>query len=682
MTDAPLLPPALAEALNARGYESLTQVQSAVLEPETTGRDLLVSAQTGSGKTVGFGLAMAADLLDGADRLGPADAPMAIIVAPTRELAQQVSRELTWLYAQAGGKIATCVGGMDPREERRALARGAHIVVGTPGRLSDHIRRGNLLTSFVKVVVLDEADEMLDMGFREELEHILEGTPETRRSLLFSATVPKGIASLARKFQNDALRITTAAEKEQHIDIDYRALLVAPGDEENAIVNIIRHSDSESALVFCSTRNAVNHMLSRLNNRGFTVVSLSGELSQKERGNALAALRSGRARVCVATDVAARGLDLPNLDLVVHAEMPRDPQTLKHRSGRTGRAGRKGTSAMLVVPRARRRVERLLKDAKIEATWGKPPSADEINALDDARLLKAEQFTDPATESEAALAAKLIEAHGETAVAAAFVKLYRAGRSAPEDLRDVDDRPPRKDKRDRNERFEKNDRFDRNERGNRRERPERGPRETPPGFENARWVQLTVGRRKNAEARWILPLLCNSGKLSKSDIGAIRVNMNDTHIELKPGAVEKLMGALDDNGCLEKSLRVNELDGVPQQEAYDPRSSAPSQHGKPFRKQGGGSKPPFKGKSGDKPRYDKRKSEDRSERTSWSSDEAKPRKKDRHRNRPKVADASSNEGGERPYVKGKKKPYIKGPKTGAPSKAKLVKKSKKKPHTD
>ncbi len=257
-------------------------MQSSLIAPELAGQDLLVSAQTGSGKTVAFGLAMAADLLGDGPKFANADAPLALIVAPTRELAQQVARELTWLYASTGARLATCVGGMDMRDERKALARGAHIVVGTPGRLSDHIKRGSLVTSDMRVVVLDEADEMLDMGFRDELEHILQGTPETRRTLLFSATVPKGIAALAGRYQRNAVRVTTEAEQSQHVDIEYKALLVAPGDEENAIVNIVRHSDSESALVFCTTRAAVNKLMSRMGNRGFPVVALSGELSQKD----------------------------------------------------------------------------------------------------------------------------------------------------------------------------------------------------------------------------------------------------------------------------------------------------------------------------------------------------------------------------------------------------------------
>ena len=563
MTAQYALPPALAEALANRGYESLTQVQSAVIAPELAGQDLLVSAQTGSGKTVAFGLAMAAELLGEAERLPQADLPLALIVAPTRELAVQVARELTWLYAPAGARIATCVGGMDIRDERKALARGAHIVVGTPGRLSDHIRRESLDTTGVKVVVLDEADEMLDMGFREELEHILEGTPETRRTLMFSATVPKGIAALAARYQRDAVRVMTEGEKRQHGDIEYRALIVAPGDEENAIVNIVRASDSDSAIVFCTTRAAVNKLMSRMGNRGFPVVALSGELSQKERSNALQALRDGRARVCIATDVAARGLDLENLGLVIHADLPRDPATLLHRSGRTGRAGRKGVSALIVAPKARRRVERLLGDARIEASWGKPPSADDINALDDARLLSDPVFATEASPNEADLAARLLAEHGADAIARAFVLKARAGRSAPEELREVD-LTPSKSRRERTERD-----------GEPREPREKRGKAERRGFDDAVWVRLNVGRKKNAEARWILPVLCKIGGLSRDDIGAIRINPGDTHVELTREAADRFFGALGDGGTLEKGLRAEPMDGAPRPYEHRDRDDRP-----------------------------------------------------------------------------------------------------------
>ncbi len=231
---------ALKVALEKRGYETLTPVQREVSNPELENADLLVSAQTGSGKTVGFGIAIAENLLGGADEFDRADAPLGLVIAPTRELALQVKRELQWLYAEAGVVMASCVGGMDMRDERRALERGAHIVVATPGRLRDHIMRSSIDLSAIRAVVLDEADEMLDLGFAEDLEMILNATPETRRTLLFSATVPKGIANLAKQYQRDAIRITTLAEKSQHTDIQYQAIKVSKHDGENAIINVLR----------------------------------------------------------------------------------------------------------------------------------------------------------------------------------------------------------------------------------------------------------------------------------------------------------------------------------------------------------------------------------------------------------------------------------------------------------
>src|SRR5690606_20332830 len=249
----------LAAALTQRGYASLTAVQQAVLNPEAQGRDLLVSAQTGSGKTVAFGIAAAAELLDAAGALPVGTGPLALAIAPTRELALQVAAELTWLYAATGAGIATCVGGMDYRTERRALARGAQIVVGTPGRLRDHIERGSLDLSDLRVAVLDEADEMLDLGFREDLEAILRAAPESRRTLMFSATVPAAIEKLARDFQQNSLRVTAMGEARQHGDITYRALSIANRDRENAIFNLLRFYEARTAIVFCKTRANVNH---------------------------------------------------------------------------------------------------------------------------------------------------------------------------------------------------------------------------------------------------------------------------------------------------------------------------------------------------------------------------------------------------------------------------------------
>ncbi|HEY9012475.1 MAG TPA: DEAD/DEAH box helicase, partial [Devosia sp.] len=232
------LHPALAAALAARGYDTLTPVQSLMLE-QAPDADLLVSAQTGSGKTVAFGMAIAKTLLGDAQKFDAPAAPLALVIAPTRELALQVRRELDWLYAEAGVVTASCVGGMDQRTERRALERGAHIVIGTPGRLRDHITRGAFDLSAIRAVVLDEADEMLDLGFREDLEFILGAAPAERRTLMFSATVPKAIATLAETFQRDAIRVTATAATERHADIEYQLMLVQKDEREHAVINAL-----------------------------------------------------------------------------------------------------------------------------------------------------------------------------------------------------------------------------------------------------------------------------------------------------------------------------------------------------------------------------------------------------------------------------------------------------------
>ena len=518
----------LAQALALKGYEALTSVQDAVLAEGVAGRDLLVSAQTGSGKTVAFGLAIAPEVLSGQDVLLYADHPLALVIAPTRELALQVARELEWLYAGAGAKIATCVGGMDYRTEKRALERGAHIVVGTPGRLRDHIERRSLDLSGLKAAVLDEADEMLDLGFAEDLEFILAAAPEERRTLMFSATVPKEIEKLAGTFQKDALRIQAQGEAKQHVDIEYQALSVAVRDREHAIFNVLRFYDARTAIVFCKTRVNVNHLLARMGNRGFQVVALSGELSQQERTHALQALRDGRARVCIATDVAARGIDLPGLELVIHADLPSNSETLLHRSGRTGRAGKKGVSALIVTPAEYKKAQRLLAGAKVVAEWGSAPGADDVQAKDDLRILEHPSLTMPIGE-DVGIATDLLEQFGAEALAAAFVRLWREGRSAPEVLSTDLPVPPQSAPRERGE------------------------------FGPSVWFRISVGRAGRAEARWLLPKICDAGSIAKDGIGAIRVREDETFVQISEALASRFDGTIE----LDKGLTMERVEGEP-----------------------------------------------------------------------------------------------------------------------
>ncbi|SHH27702.1 ATP-dependent RNA helicase DeaD [Cognatiyoonia sediminum] len=636
MQDFSGLPHTLSTALSKKGYSGLTPVQQAVTDEGLRGSDLLVSAQTGSGKTVGFGLAMAGDLLDEDGRFGRPAAPQAAVIAPTRELALQVRREFDWLFGEAGIVTASAVGGMDARTERRAIERGAHVIVATPGRLRDHIARGVIDMSDLKTVVLDEADEMLDMGFSEDLEFILDHTPESRRTLMFSATVPHGIAKLAQTYQNeDAERLKVGSAEKQHSDISYSALTVAPSDIEKAIINLLRFHDAQTAIVFANTRSMVARLTAKFANRGFSVVSLSGELSQAERTNAMQALRDGRAQVCVATDVAARGIDLPGLELVIHADLPSNVEALLHRSGRTGRAGRKGNSILIVPARQRSKAQRLLKFAKLEADWGTPPSAEEVLAKDEERIASNPALDEPPSAEELAFAARLLDGRTPEQIAAAYLRLYRERHSAPEILGAVPEPGQRKP----------------------RDHAEFGP---------STWFSMSLGRKDRAEPRWLLPMLCRNAGLSKSAIGAIRVQYQETFVEIASDAVATMKQELGPDLNLEQGAALTELTGKPDFEG--------SPKGPPA-----DARPPRDGKRGPKPQsFDKPKSAKRPQKPKDDAPVASKPKADVSKMTKKPSDKPASKAKPKHSKPPASKPKSEG-RSAAPSTKSTDKKRQKKP---
>jgi ATP-dependent RNA helicase DeaD len=602
------LPPLLAEAIRRKGYDTLTAVQSAVAAPELAGRDLLVSSRTGSGKTVAYGLGLASALLGhhagdegageapvvAARHLPPPSKPLALVIAPTRELALQVNRELAWLYEDAGAVIAPCVGGMDARSERRQLDRGAHIVVGTPGRLVDHLSRGALVLDELAAVVLDEADEMLDLGFREDLETILAATPPTRRTLLFSATLPKAIISLAARFQRDAARIEVAGDVSGHADIEHRAALAWPKAIEHGVVNLLRHAAAPAALVFCNTREAVRHLHATLIERGFQAVILSGELGQHERNQALQALRDGRANVCVATDVAARGIDLPHLGLVIHADLPHDSEVLQHRSGRTGRAGRKGVSVMLVPPSRRRKAERLFAEAGIHPAWVSLPSADDIRRQDRDRLLDDISIVADLTEVDRELGAALLERRPAIDLAAALVRFLRVRLPEPEEIEAMPLENPRPARALRQDRFASQDRVSRETKPARQDNAPRQERAGDAG--GNRWFELNIGRKDKAEPKGLLRLLVRCGKIEKQDVGGIRIYEHTTQVEISASAADQFEAQTAHMASEE--VRFTPI-GPPAPKARRSFSDGPAQ-GKPHHARNPPGKKPFKERKPDK----------------------------------------------------------------------------------
>lgn len=548
---------ALLQALQERNYSEPTPVQAAVLEADHENRDLLVSAQTGSGKTVAYGLAVAGTLLGDRESFERAAQPTALVVAPTRELALQVQGELTWLYQHAGARVVACVGGMDPRREQRQLDDGAHIVVGTPGRLRDHIERGRLDLSDVRAVVLDEADEMLDLGFREDLEFILQATPLERRTLLFSATLPKPIVALARSFQRNAVRLEVKGGEQGHADIEYRAVRVLPREISLAVVNTLRFFEAPTSLVFCNTREAVRHLQAALLERGFSVVALSGELSQSERNHALQALRDGRARICVATDVAARGIDLPGLDLVIHADFPHDAEALQHRSGRTGRAGRKGTSVLLVPMARRRKAEQLFQVARVVPTWSGPPLADEIRKLDRDRLIENPLLRETPEEDDQILGRALLAEYSAERIATALVQLHRQRLPAAEEVTDPSFTPLRPEPVE-------SDRT-------------RASRPSEATFAQGAWFHLSIGRSKGADPKWLLPMLCKRGGVTRQDIGPIRIFEDETKVLISDQAARDFARAV--HGTEVQGVRIQPVSGPARAPKHTRRTATSARQG-------------------------------------------------------------------------------------------------------
>lgn len=536
-----LLGPALASAVAAKGYSSLTPVQHAVLAPRAAGRDLRISSQTGSGKTVALGLA----IRDRLERVPGGRGPAALVIAPTRELARQVQSELSWLFAEVGAKVASLTGGASYRDEHRALAASPAIVVGTPGRLLDHVEQGSLDLGAVRAVVLDEADRMLDLGFREPIESILARTPDDRRTHLVSATFAADVLRLADRVQRDAMHVEGTRLGTANDDIAHVAHVVAPHDRFDAIVNLLLAHD-EKALLFVRTRADVAQLASDLEEAGFAVAPLSGEMEQRERTRALGAFARGAIRVLVATDVAARGLDVPDVGLVIHVDAPTDPDAYTHRSGRTGRAGRKGTSALVLTPREVALARRVIGRAGIRVRFEPLPEADAIlHAQTERRVaaLTGDESALAIDDATLALARQLARRDDvERTIARLLARDPDARAPRPRDVRALDPRPVRPG-------------FDprASERGFARAPRERLPRERHPqhGAAPARpdrdrpfaVFHVTWGERQGADPRRVLAMICRRGRVASHEVGAIRVGPDGSDVQIALEAADRFATA-------------------------------------------------------------------------------------------------------------------------------------------
>ena len=389
------LRPELLRALERKGFETPMPVQVCVLEDETlTDSDIMVQARTGSGKTLAFAL----PLINCMD--SKLKEPQIIVLSPTRELAQQTAREFAWVGSECGVRVATLVGGLDMERQIRTLKDGANVVVGTPGRILDHVRRGTFNTSSIHSIVLDEGDHMLDMGFHDEMEAILKSMDNAERTWLFSATIPPEVMNLARQYLNAPKKISLVSDITSHEDITQKAYIIPSRKRFEGLTNVLIWEAPSRALLFCGTRAETQDISDKLCDIGFKATPIHGDMSQRERNNALGALRGGRVKILVATDVAARGLDIDAVSHVIQYGLPQNLESFVHRSGRTGRAGHEGSNMLLLTAREARQFKFMTSNvgSKMKMEWIPAPDALEIEGQ--ARIRFEKTLVDHALESD------------------------------------------------------------------------------------------------------------------------------------------------------------------------------------------------------------------------------------------------------------------------------------------
>lgn len=367
--------PELLRALELKNFNEPTPVQHRVLSSDWHNRDMIVKARTGSGKTLAFLLPLLQDV-EIKER-----EPKILVLAPTRELAQQTAQEAEWLTKFMDLPIASLVGGMDIVQQLRTLRHGAAIIAGTPGRIRDHLERGSFNPENIKCVVLDEGDLMLDMGFRDELEAILNAMPENAHKWLFSATMPEEMRVLADNYLNDPLTLSLVEEGEQHADILHRVYMIPSGRHFEGLVNILIWEHPSRSLVFCHTKMESIEIAQKLQDAGFSAAALQGDMTQNERNAVLASFKSGSVPCLVATNVAARGLDVEGVSHVIQLGLPDDRETFVHRSGRTGRAGNEGINLILLSPSEAGRFKAMLRTTQMKVEWLDVPDIHSIHAV-------------------------------------------------------------------------------------------------------------------------------------------------------------------------------------------------------------------------------------------------------------------------------------------------------------
>jgi ATP-dependent RNA helicase DeaD len=523
------LRPELLAALATLGYEEPTPIQAAAIPVLLQGHDLLGQAATGTGKTAAFALPILQRLA--VDERGRE--PMALILVPTRELAMQVSEALHHYGRQLGVRVVPIYGGQPIGRQLRSLGAGVDVIVATPGRAVDHLRRRTLRLDSLQVMVLDEADEMLDMGFAEDLEAIFAETPSGRQTVLFSATLPKRIDAIARKHLREPVRIRIGDEVRSHDEsprVRHCAYVVQRGHKAAALGRILDVESPTAALVFCRTREAVDSLTETLNGRGYRAEALHGGMSQEQRDRVMGRLRGGTADLLIATDVAARGLDIEQLTHVVNYDVPSSVESYVHRMGRVGRAGREGVAITLAEPREHRMLKTIERATKQKIAVEKIPTVADLRArrLDLTRAALRESLLDDDLDGFRVVVESLAEEFDVMEVALAAVKLAHAATGGPDDDEDIPDvavsAPP--------------------ERRARTARPDRSQRAGAGGGPGATRLYVSLGREAGLRPQDLVGAITGETSLSGRDIGAIEISGRFSLVDVPEDAADEVIESL------------------------------------------------------------------------------------------------------------------------------------------
>ena len=547
------LRPELLDSLTELGYEEPTPIQREAIPVLLSGRDMIGQAATGTGKTAAFAL-------PALNAIGstPAGRPRVLVLVPTRELAVQVSEAMFKYGRPMGIKVVPVFGGQPIGRQWSALERGVHVVVATPGRALDHIGRGSLELDDIQVVVLDEADEMLDMGFADDIESILQSTPESRQTVLFSATMPPRINAIAREHQRDPARVQIGAGEARATQalINQKVYVVQRAHKPSALGRILDIETPGSTLVFCRTRTEVDQLTETMNGRGYRAEALHGGMDQGQRDRVMSRLRDGTAELLLATDVAARGLDVDTLTHVVNYDVPSAAESYVHRIGRVGRAGREGTAITLAEPRQRRLL------ANIERLTKQSFTVEKVPTVADLRERQVELTVAAVRESLAAddlddyqqVLHALAGDDSDRNIALAAIRLVHEARGATVDEREIPDVSLDRDRRDKGRSGDKGRWRDkaaddrRSDRGGKR--PARG-QDPDTGF-----LYVSLGRKAGVRPGDLVGAIANESGLSGRQIGPIRIADNYSVVGVPDGQVDRVIGTLKSATMRGKPFRV------------------------------------------------------------------------------------------------------------------------------